>query len=1382
MKQLDESTLSQSTYRVLYQIAERTTSGEPLASFLQAVHHLLAELIPVQGMHLGLRNADESGLSFPYGVDQRDGNALPIANAPTQQGLAQFVLRTQSPQCISQTRYAQLQQNGDITETDGPAVFSSWLGVPLRIRGKTAGVLSIQSYAPETVYGAAEEQLLTLVAKHVGSSIENKQSFDAVKVAYADLEKETLQRRQSEAIYRVFYQLAASASEGGSLHAFSAKVHELVGQLMEANNFYICLCDTAKRLKNFPYYVDERDGDTFQRENVPMRSSLTEFVVSTGVPQYIDQTRFHQLQRDGFIADAQGDVSFSAWLGVPLSVRGTVDGVLTVQSYTPGVSYSESDVQVLAHVAHHVSAAIERKQAYEAVHQSEERYRNVVEQVGQGMVVLRGEAVLYANGRACAMLGLTAAELSAKGWAQRVHPQDRDALLSEFSQARQQGAVWRAREIRLQLDDGSERWIEMGATRVPWEGAESTLAFLSDVTEAKLAATALRSGYEVLEQALELSKAGTWTINLVQQPLQTVVTERTARLIGLAPGASYAIDPAAWRALIVSASSESVADEADQRFHDAIAGGSNQYTAAYPIRRPVDGTVMWIHDIATVKRDADGKAIGLQGVLRDITGERDAELAMEAALHAAEDATRSKSDFLANMSHEIRTPMNAVIGLSGLALKHEMQPRVHDYISKIKQSGEHLLRIINDILDLSKIESGKLEIESVPFELESVIDNVVNLVSEKAESKGLELLCSFDSEVPRNLLGDPLRIGQILINYASNAVKFTAQGELRITVRVLEATESEVLLHFAVSDTGIGLTEVQISRLFKSFGQADSSTTRQYGGTGLGLAISKSLAQGMGGDVGVDSVPGQGSTFWFTARLGVGSPEKIISRPSVDLHGCRVLVVDDNEAAALVLCELMGELGFAVEHVNSGPAALEVLNAADRQNTPFEFVMMDWQMPGMDGLETVRMLRQMNPDTVPFVLMVTAHRREELLQGALSLGIEHVLAKPVGASLLVNTMMQLMGHAPREGSRVRRVQDASALVSALAPLSGARILLVEDNEINQLVACELLRGEGFVVDVAENGQIGINQVHARHAQGLAYDLVLMDMQMPVMDGVTASRLIRETYSAQALPIVAMTANAMQMDKDRCLAAGMNGFVSKPINPEDLWSALLEWIAPRAGMGVRSNAPAPVLDASNALHHDAILNALRGITGLDVTQGLSWSNLNVALYVAMLGKFVKSHANAVDDIAQALADANPSAAERQAHTLKGLAGSIGAEPLYQSLAGIEQAVRAGKDPAQFASLLQTAHLQLQELVVALRTVPGVVGDQAPQANAALTPQQQSETQLVVKQLRDLLEMDDSEAQALWETHARALHALLPQAAELERAIQSFDFDEALRLMP
>ncbi|HOE41036.1 MAG TPA: response regulator [Rhodoferax sp.] len=564
-------------------------------------------------------------------------------------------------------------------------------------------------------------------------------------------------------------------------------------------------------------------------------------------------------------------------------------------------------------------------------------------------------------------------------------------------------------------------------------------------------------------------------------------------------------------------------------------------------------------------RRADGTPVGMVGVILDVSDTVHANVALKAAKETAEEAGAAKSAFLANMSHEIRTPMNAIIGLSGLALKNEMPPRIADYLNKIKQSGEHLLGIINDILDFSKIESGKLEMESVPFELEAVIDNVVNLISEKVEDKGLELLCKVDANIPRTLVGDPLRIGQILINLANNAVKFTQQGNVRLAISIREMQGDTVLLQFSVTDTGIGLAPEQVGKLFQSFAQADRSTTRKYGGTGLGLAISKSLVQAMGGQIGVDSVVGAGSTFWFTASMGVGSSEGMLPRPGIDLHGRRVLVVDDSEAAALVLADTLSELGFAVDQVNSSERALASLKQADSDERPYDFVLMDWQMPGMDGLETIQAIQQQHIRTAPLVLMVTAHRRLELIKGAEKLGIHHVLAKPVSGSMLVNTMMEIMGQGSRQVTHVSA--KVEPVEGQLGHLAGARILLVEDNEINQEVAIEMLSEAGFAVEVAENGQIAVNLVQARFAEDLPYDIVLMDMQMPVMDGCTASRLIRESHGAAHFPIVAMTANAMKEDRDRCLAAGMNAVVTKPIDPDDLWRALLKWVKVRDGMGV-----------------------------------------------------------------------------------------------------------------------------------------------------------------------------------------------------------------------
>ncbi len=789
-----------------------------------------------------------------------------------------------------------------------------------------------------------------------------------------------------------------------------------------------------------------------------------------------------------------------------------------------------------------------------------------------------------------------------------------------------------------------------------------------------------------------------------------------------------------------------------------------------------DGSRKWIHYRASTLEDGTTVFFG-----NDVSFVHAQAQQLEQAKLRAEDSTRAKGVFLANMSHEIRTPMNAVIGLSNLALKIDMPPRVHDYLGKIRQSGEHLLGIINDILDFSKIESGKLEIESLPFDLYAVIDNVVNLVSQKVEGKGLELLCSVEPDIPKTLVGDPLRLGQVLVNYTNNAVKFTRSGNVRIAIRIQELQGSDVLLHFAVSDTGIGLRPEQIGRLFKSFVQADTSITREYGGTGLGLAICKSLAQAMGGDVGVDSVFGQGSTFWFTARLQVGSDERLVPRPAVDLHGRSVLVVDDNASAALVLCEQLSELGFATQQADSGPAALAALEQADNRGRPYDFVLMDWLMPGMDGLQTARAMRARQPGAAPCVLMVTAHRRQELVRAAQELGIAHVLAKPVNSSMLVNTLMQLMG-LERPAAPAHQLRRPSARERALAPLRGARILLVEDNEINQQVACEMLRDAGFAVDVVQNGERAVQQVQERHAAALPYDLVLMDMQMPVMDGVTATRLIRKQHAAQDLPIVAMTANAMQADRERCLEAGMNGFVTKPVQADALWQALLDGLRMRPGLGQAPASTAAEVEAetaagvAQAVPAAALLASLRQVNGLDVDLGLARTLHKSTLYLSLLRKFVAAQEDAAAHMRQCLARGDPAAAELTAHTLKSVAGHLGAVPLQDSAALLEHCLREGRDAT--AALERTQAL-LQMLIAALRQTPGLLPH--AQAKAALSAEEQQTALAALQRIKTCLRADDAGAVELWERHAPLLRALRTDWEPIERAISAFDFDAALSLL-
>ncbi len=925
----------------------------------------------------------------------------------------------------------------------------------------------------------------------------------------------------------------------------------------------------------------------------------------------------------------------------------------------------------------------------------------------------------------------------------------------------------------LQIEAGGQtHWFELAVTARPGAGTTRFIVLARDITarrqadldqssllEAEVARRTADLATAIEEEAAILDSASVGIVVLKERRIVRT-NRRMDEMFGYAPGEQVGQFTRIWYC------SEEDWAETGQEVRTQVWRGQTHQRVQEVRRR--DGSRFWAR-MSCRAIDAADPTKGMVGIIEDITAERAAAEEMQRARALAEEAVRVKSDFLANMSHEIRTPMNAIVGMAYLTLQTSLTGRQRDYLTKIQAASQHLLGIINDILDISKIEAGKLVIEHVGFSLDRVLDNVTGLIAEKTAEKGLELIVDVADNVPGELVGDPLRLGQILINFANNAVKFTERGEVTIRVRLAEMREDGPCLRLSVTDTGIGITDDQRGRLFRSFEQADSSTTRKFGGTGLGLAISKRLAELMGGEVGVDSIPGVGSTFWFTACFGRGAAQPRRLVPRADLAGRPVLVVDDNPNARDVLADMLRRMGFAVTAVDSGRAALHAVRDAETRGAPFAVVFLDWQMPDRDGIATAGDIRDLKLAEPPRLVIVTAYGREELIRSAGSVDIHDVLIKPVTASLLFDTVLRLLA-GEDAGERAAAVGTAPPPLPAveLGAIAGARILLVEDNDLNQQVATEMLAHAGFVVDVADNGAVAVEKVSAG-----TYDLVLMDMQMPVMDGLTATRAIREQPDLAWLPIVAMTANAMSGDRERCLAAGMQDHVAKPIDPATLWATLLRWIKPRSGMaapaaGARAEAEAPATGTG------AVIARLAAITELDVPAGVRNALGRESLYIALLGKFVSGQGDFPANVTSALQDVDWLSAERLAHTLKGVAAQIGAYGLSELVARFELAVRKRERLVVMVPLQAEISRRLTALVAAI--VAALPGERRLPAPVAVD---QDELQAACARLARELADDDFSANQTLDAHEAMLRAGLGHRFPvLAEAVRSFDFGLAL----
>lgn len=971
--------------------------------------------------------------------------------------------------------------------------------------------------------------------------------------------------------------------------------------------------------------------------------------------------------------------------------------------------------------------------------------------------------IVFLNDRFIETFGYTLADIpDAHTWFELAYPDPvyRSEVLNGWGQqieaSRKASGLVRAHAYRVTCKDGSVKIVEIGGMM----SEDPNITVLNDITDRTLAEKELARHRNRLEELVSSRTAELEAANRRLEETQFALDHAGVAIqwIDARSGCFIYVNDQACalfgreRDQIIGLPASSVLTDFSSDGLRAIeqrlrADGSLRLEGSV---QQSDGRRVPIEIGVFFDPPPDGSAGHYIAFAIDITQRKEAEQALIRAKLAAESAAQARSEFLANMSHEIRTPMNAVIGMTRLALQTDLTPKQHNFVSKANGSAVALLGILNDILDFSKVEAGRIDLEQVDFRLERVFDSLATLIALKADEKGLDLLFDIDPDTPDVIVGDSLRLGQILTNLAGNAIKFTERGEVVVSCRPLSHDAEGVTLEFGVRDTGIGMNTEQIDALFQPFRQGDSTISRRFGGTGLGLAISKRLADLMHGTLHVRSTPGQGSHFTLTARFPLGRDTEGDGTDGLppELTGQRVLVVDDNPDALDILCRDLAHLGLSPTRADSATGALELIAS----QPPFDLMVCDWRMPGMDGIELTRRVQSLQGAARPStVIMVSVHDAEEVRAAASELALASVLNKPVSLSSLHDALVSAFGR-PKASTGLGPASGFGR-IDAIA-LRGRSVLLVEDNEINQELGIELLRSLGMQVTVANNGREALDLLDRQ-----VFDCVLMDVQMPVMDGLSATRAIRLRPGLQGLPVIAMTAGAMESERTQTREAGMNDHVTKPVDVDALINALLRALggqAPAATPARPDAAPppadAPLLDAASALRD------LRG---------------NVSTYLRVLSLFLDGSEEVLEGLKSGRADMDAERLRQIAHRLRGSSGSLGAKALLACAGELEQTCREGTDSARIAAQAEQVRSVLTATRDAIRQYLGRHGRPLPPAHI--------HAELV--RLKALLGSNDSDA---LEVIDGLLASPVPPSMhghlkEIGRAAHRYDFDAAQALL-
>jgi PAS domain S-box-containing protein len=956
------------------------------------------------------------------------------------------------------------------------------------------------------------------------------------------------------------------------------------------------------------------------------------------------------------IASGVGAAAPVQALASPLLSKDTLLGVVETATFQPFDSRQTALLDELMPLAALSLEVLRRtlrtEEQAEELHVSEERTRLILDSTDEGMYGMSPEgAITFVNAAACRMLGYTADELVGQQAHALIHHHRADGSVYPADEcpmriACRGGEARRVDDEFLWRKDGQGLPVEYASTPILKDGSVlGAVVSFTDITSRKEAEDRLRETERYFRSVLELAPDGLMVVDakgviqLANARCEQLFGFTRERLIGQPIEMLVPPDVRPGHAALRESFQRSPA--AREMGPDRELRGLRQDGSEFPLEiglSPMPG------------RGSEGTQIAVS--IRDVTERKAQEKALKLAKAKAEEATATKSMFLANMSHEIRTPMNAILNMTGLALEADLPPKPHQFVNVAHSSAKNLLGILNDILDFSKIEADKLELENTPFSLRDVLEEVTETFRSVVIQKHVELITHALPTVPDRFRGDALRIRQVLNNLISNAFKFTPQGEVLVkadTITVAgEEPGDDVLLRIIVRDSGIGISPEQQDRLFQSFTQADSSTTRKYGGTGLGLVISRRLARLMGGDLTVESTPGKGSTFVFTARLAVetqpGTPSRV---PPAAVTERSALIVEDTASSRELLETLLRGWSIPPVSVATAEEGLALLAQRNRPGAPdpFGVVLLDWMLPGMNGLDAAARIRADDDTrTLPIVLMSAYAGKEEEARCA-ELGVNVFMPKPITASTLFDAVVQA------QGARVH--VSRRALDAPLEREFDSRVLLAEDNESNQMVASEILSRLGVTLDIANNGRQAVEMVHASPEK---YAAVLMDMQMPEMDGLTATRELRRTGCT--LPIIAMTANAMKSDLEACLDAGMNDHVTKPIDRKALVQSLRRWL-PRRPPSSEAESAAPAAD-------------VQALEGIDVAGSLDRLGLDYETFKRMLVRFADTQGPTLDALRSAVAASDGDAAARHAHAIAGSSGNLGADALRAAAKAIEHA--------------------------------------------------------------------------------------------------------------